>query len=185
MYGLPGANFHRSHQRSTALCPEPKLDKKTWKVRRETHLRPYAKLEFYCTNFYKTHNDSLNCCGHLPYRILSTSEESVENTAEFSFAPIRKIWRSLCVFSQSSKMFGINKCRFFCVKFNWNRSVNMKNARKTHLFTPLSKVGLPVSTKRTILLQLPVMTPILTMRRTWPTEVVYIHNAFFFVSWLK
>jgi hypothetical protein len=46
-------------------------------------------------------------------------------------------------------------------------------------------VGLPVSTKRTILLQLPVMTPILTMRRTWPTEVVYIHNAFFFVSWLK
>jgi hypothetical protein len=95
----------------------PNWTNKNWKVRRETHLRPYAKLEFYCTNFYKTHSDSLNCCGHLPYRILSTSEESVESAVEFSFTTTRKVWHLLCLFSRSSKMHGINKCRLFCAKF--------------------------------------------------------------------
>jgi len=60
-----------------------------------------SKFRFYCANFYKTHNHSINFCGHLLYQILAQSPQKYRKNGWNFVMPLSEVMLSVHQFSQT------------------------------------------------------------------------------------
>jgi hypothetical protein len=60
-----------------------------------------SKHNFYCDNFYKTHNHSIHFCGHLLYQILAQSAQKCSKNRWNFVMSLSEVMLSVHQFSQT------------------------------------------------------------------------------------